>query len=158
MPQRRVLTGAPILADSMAILFLRDPAYLGGDVIRVEVGSALRLDRVTPWPNDRQRRGYGWTPSGSSGYGFGLSLTYGRGVYGGGFYGQGVEVNQHHTNQDFVAGDYTVRLKAIDSLGNESPWSDPFTVAHRPNPPAPRLPALNTEIQNNTLIWTWSDP
>ena len=90
----------------------------------------------------------------SSGYGFGLSLSYGDGVYGGGFYGQCVEVKNHETQGLFVAGDYSVRLKAIDGLGNEGDWSDPFTIAHRPDPPAP----TNPTVTSNVLAFDWSDP
>ena len=142
------------MATKMTIPFLRDPVYLADDTIRVEIASVLQRDRVTPWPPDRARRGYGWTPSGSSGYGFGLSLSYGDGVYGGGFYGQCVEVKNHETQGLFVAGDYSVRLKAIDGLGNEGDWSDPFTIAHRPDPPAP----TNPTVTSNVLAFDWSDP
>ena len=142
------------MAAEMTIPFLRDPVYIVGDIIRVEIDSVLQRDRITPWPPDRARRGYGWTPSGSSGYGFGLSLPYGDGVYGAGFYGQCLEVKEQLTTGQFVAGDYAVRLKAIDALGNEGDWSDPFTLAHRTSPPAP----ANATVSSNVLAWTWSDP
>jgi hypothetical protein len=71
-----------------------------------------------------------------------------------GEFGAGVGLLEHLTFREFVAGDYTVRGRARDFVGNIGPWSAPVTVAHRPLPPPPE----NLAVVGGVLSWTWSDP
>lgn len=68
-------------------------------------------------------------------------------------YGQD-DVIEHETLALFVAGDYVVRNRGVDVLGNAGAWSDPVTIQHRPKPPPP----TNLRLSGNDLLYDWHDP
>jgi hypothetical protein len=141
------------MAQPLALKLVRSMDHVPGDYGQVEVASVLQPDRVTLIIQGRQFQGFGLTPD-SSGFGFAQSLSFGQGNFGAGYLGQGAETFTHTTLTRYVAGDYTVRLRAVDRLGNAGDWSEPVTIKHRPLPPAP----TNLRIADGILTWAWSDP
>jgi hypothetical protein len=142
------------MAQRMTFSLVRSFDFVPGDFGQIEIASALQPDRVVLAVQGRQFQGFGLTPAESGGFGFATGLPLGGGVFGAGYLGQGAELFTHRTLASFVAGDYTVRLRAVDRLGNAGDWSDSYTIQHRPLPPAP----TNLRIADGILTWAWSDP
>jgi hypothetical protein len=140
------------MAKPMSIPYVRDLDYTVSDRLQVEVAGSVQGDR--PVLGDPYPRGFGTGSWATTGFGFGPGLAFGAGVFGGGYFGQGASLTTHRTLSDFVANDYTVRLRAVDAAGNTGDWSDSATIQHRPQPPAP----AGMAIAANVLYWTWSDP
>ncbi len=144
------------MAKSLNIKTTKPSAMLQSDRLRLEVDSVLQSDRPRVWGSDRKTIGYGHGAYGSGPYGGGSGPGYGNGPYGRGPYGVGIGSVQFGTRQEFVAGDYQVRIQAEDALGNLGAWSAAATLQHRPAPPPPINLAIAT--QTSQVTWSWSDP
>lgn len=59
----------------------------------------------------------------------------------------------HQTLARFPAGDYDVRVRGVDALGNVGDWSAVTTIPHRPTPETPSALA----IVGDELVGEWSD-
>lgn len=141
------------MAQPIDIALIVDPSYLPGDRAVIEIDSADQPDRPVLTPPNRERRGFGvasaiTTPFGSMG------LTPPDIPFGAGLFGIGATRWDHTTLRAFVAGDYPIRARGIDTLGNLGDWSDAETIEHRPTPPPP----INLSMAGSVLSWTWSDP
>lgn len=127
------------MADKMNIPIIRNASYTPGDRAEIEINGVVQPDiidlagLVTPRP----------------------VMPFGGGTFGAGVFGAGAAMFVHRTVARFVAGDYAVRIRSVDPLGNESAWSTARTVRHRPAPPPPT--ALNVN-EAGELAWSWSDP
>lgn len=141
------------MPDQITITIERDIDWLETDHLELEIDDEVQVDRITPWPGGHRYRGYGETTT-ESAYGQSTYLPYGDGYYGEGYYGQGGDWLEHETVRRRVAGNYRVRTRSVDALGNQSPWSDSRVYAHRPTPPAP----TNLTLTDGVLTWNWSDP
>jgi len=144
------------MAQPLTIPIVRDPDIDPADTVEVQVDGNTQNDRVNLWPNLRHDPGFGFDPIGT-GY-FGLSTAgsqgFGAGPFGLGYFGYPILITDHDTIASFVAGDYTVKLRSRDGVGNVSNWSAGATIEHRPIPPAPEDLAVDAGV----LSWTWSDP
>lgn len=142
------------MAEPMTITIIRDPVYLGDTTIELEVDGVVQPDRIVPWGFARDTMGEGFGRESETGEGFGQWARYGEGISDYGWDGGGASTLDHRTTASFVAGDYPVRMRAIDGKGNAGDWSESKTIKHRPNPPAPT--GLN--VTAGLLLWNWSDP
>jgi len=142
------------MASPLTITIEQSRAFLPGDYAQIEVDSTVQSDRVSIWGGERASLGYGHGRYGDGEYGRGRSLGYGIGLYGDGPYGIGLRRTTHETGSSFVAGDYSVRARAVDKIGNAGSWSSAVTHRHRPTPPKPS----SLSIASGTLNWAWSDP
>ncbi len=142
------------MAAPLTVRFIRDFDYLQDDRLQLEVDGLLQPDSVTIWTALRDHLGFGRDADSSSGFGFATGLAFGSGAFGAGYFGQGAEIAEHRSVRRFVAGDYAIRMRAIDALGNLGDWSIVVTLEHRPPPPPP----FNLALTGNTLTWDWSDP
>jgi len=141
------------MAEPIQIKGVQEPNWKSNDNLDLKVDGNLQVDRITPWGQQRDRHGYGAGNYGRGGYGQGPRPGYGAGPYGR-FYGWGVDSFRHDTTQTFVAADYSLELRHVDLLGNESAFSAPQIIKHRPRPPAPVVAGVDSDL----LSWTWSDP
>jgi hypothetical protein len=59
-------------------------------------------------------------------------------------------------SEGLADGDHTVKVKAVDELGNDSDYSDPlhFTVDTTP-PAVPGMPQTTSPTKNQSPVWTW---
>lgn len=142
------------MAAPITIRFIRDFDYVQDDRLQLEVAGVAQPDSVTVWTLLRDQLGFGRSPDTNSGFGFATGLAWGAGAFGAGYFGQGAEIAEHRTVRPFVAGDYSVRMRAEDALGNASDWSAAENVQHRPQPPPP----FDLALVGNILTWDWSDP
>lgn len=144
------------MAASLTIKLEQSRRYIYGDTAEIEVDGALQPDRWPIWGPERDLLGSGFGGGGFGGGGFGMgrSLGFGNGAFGRGGFALGARVISFLTIGQFVTGDYTLRARGRDSLGNVDGWSDPVTHEHRPVPPAP----TDLVIVAGVLGWTWSDP
>lgn len=142
------------MAAPLVIRYVRHPDYLPGDHLELEVDNAVQGDRIVPWGPDRALVGFGLTAAIQAPFGLGPALPFGEGGFGYGRFGLGAEIVVHRTLRPYVAGDYDVRLRSVDQLGNASAWNTAATVKHRPKPPAPRALRLDGAV----LRWDFSDP
>lgn len=142
------------MAQPLNISVIRDPDLTPDDYLQIEVDSTVQDDRISIWPSYRHRNVYGFGHPERTTYGFAFSMAYGAGYYGGGYYGQGAPLITLETRQAFVANDYSLRIRAVDALGNAGDWSAVTTFEHRPQPPAP----TNLAVTGGLLTWDWSDP
>lgn len=142
------------MAAPLTVRFIRDFDYLQDDRLQLEVDSALQPDSVTIWTVLRDQLGWGRSTDNNSGFGFATGLAWGAGAFGAGYFGQGAEIAEHRSVRSFVAGDYTIRMRGIDPLGNLGNWSISETLEHRPAPPPP----FDLAMSGNTITWDWSDP
>lgn len=131
------------MAAPLTIKFIQDRAFEFRDTLRLEVNGTALPNIIRVWGPERSRM-TATTPS----------LGYGRGAYGRGGYGVGARILQYVTPQRFVAGDYSLRDRAVDALGNIGAWSGTYTHQHRPVPPAPKALSLSAGV----LTWLWTDP
>ena len=126
--------------------------YLPGDYAQVEVDGEVQSDAFVIWGSERAALGMGHGPFGRGRFGYGRSLGLGRGAFARGIFGQGVRIISLQTRQRFVEGEYEIRLRVRDRLGNVGDWSEPATLAHNPVPPPPR----NLRIAGDSLLFDWS--
>lgn len=131
------------MADPLQIVVVVDPVkYLAGDVLQLEVtsppedgGAAVVLpDRLVVRAQRSERLGFGYGSVLQAGFGFGVNLPWGDGAWGHGHALGGQRTLTLTTNQVFAAGDYTVRVRAVDEAGNVGAWGEAFVVKHRPRP------------------------
>jgi len=142
------------MTQRITIPIIRDTDYLDTDTIDLEIDGVEQRDRIKPWDRTRAAMGYGMEPANQTGYGFARSLPYGTGLYGLGIYGQGVDLFEYETTGFFVPGDYQIRIRGFDKLGNTGPWSPVTAIAHRPLPPPP----TDLDATAGVLSFQWSDP
>lgn len=144
------------MAEPITIPIIQDPDLTPQDVVEVEINSAVQSDRFGVWPAVPDPGGFGFDAMDTGVFGFSSAgaVAFGQAVFGQGYFGYGAAVVEHDTRSSFVAGDYTVRLRSRDDLGNVSDWSDPGTIEHRPTPPPPDTLAIAAGV----LTWSWSDP
>ena len=142
------------MAAPLTISIVQSRRYEYGDTAELEVDSVLQPDSWPIWGFERNLLGFGHGPYGGGGYGAGDSLGYGNGGYGLGLWGQGARIVSFLTIGQFVAGDFTLRVRARDGIGNVDGWSDAVIHQHRPVPPTP----TDLAILGGILGWTWSDP
>lgn len=141
------------MTQPITIPICRDPDYLPGDRMKLEVDSSLQPDRIQVHPHTREQQGFGHGHPHQVLFGR-IVLTPDRVPFGAGEFGVGCSQLDHETVTRYVAGDYSIELTGVDALGNEGPTSDPETIAHRPAPPAPKTLAITASV----LSWSWSDP
>ncbi|MEM6394600.1 MAG: hypothetical protein AAF797_17675 [Planctomycetota bacterium] len=140
------------MAKPLTIQLIPPAAWLPPDRVLVEVDGNLEPVRYRlPVPST----GYGSGGYGETGYGQGQGIGYGEGAYGLGAYGLGTALIGIDTRTVFPAADYLVRIRAVDELGNEGPWSDGQIIPHRPLAAPPYDLGIPS---NSTLTWKWSDP
>ena len=126
--------------------------YLPGDYAQVEVDGEVQSDAFVIWGADRYEYGFGRGPFGRGRLGYGRALTFGRGSMGRGTMGQGARVLTFRTRAKFQDGDYSIRLRVIDRLGNAGAWSAAVTLNHRPVPPPP----FDLKIVSGDLRFKWT--
>lgn len=131
------------MASSLTIKLEQSRVYLAGDTAELEVDGDLQPDSWLLWGPERNLLDVD-SPS----------LGFGRGAFGRGGFGVGAYVLTFLTLNAFVAGDYTIRVRARDKIGNVDGWSDPVVHEHRPVPPPPH----DLVITAGELHWQWSDP
>ena len=137
----------------MSITIEQSRRFVVGDIALIEIGGTALDDEVNYWQAERSRTGFGQGRFGTGRFGVGRSLGFGIGTFGRGAFGTGSRLLVHRTRARFVAGDYAIRGKSRDSIGNESDWSDTVTRPHRPQPATP----ASLAITSGTLTWSWSD-
>lgn len=140
------------MAEPLSIPVIRDPRYGPDDTVEIEVDSETIDGRYVLWDASRRRRGFGFGPFGA--FAFGVidpGLGFGEGVFAGGAFGFGAELLTLKTRPAYDAGDYSVRIRAVDAVGNAGAWSAAVTIQHRPDPPPPR----NFRVSGDNLVWTW---
>ncbi len=141
------------MATPIPITIIQSRRFMAGDVMQIEVDSTVLPDRVPIWGSERARIGFGHGRFGRGRFGVGRALGFGQGLFGRGLFGQGVRTLPYQTAGRYTAGDYSVRVRAIDRIANTGDWSSAVDYPHRPTPPTPR----NLAISSGTLTWSWSD-
>lgn len=131
-------------------------SYFPEDTIELEVDSVAQLGRLEIWGAERQAIGFGRGTFGTGAFGFdgSIGLGFGVGAFGTGPFGIDERIVTRQTRKRFSAGDYTVRARAIDELGNIGDWSASKVYEHRPVPETP----TDCQLSDGTLTWSWSDP
>jgi len=142
------------VAAPLIIPTFLDAELLHTDVVQFEVDDVALGGRLEAWPETRGRNGFGFVTPLRHPFGVAGFAAPPIAVWGAGDFGLGGRRVDWATQTQYVAGDYGVRARAIDSLGNAGDWTDSVTIEHRPTPPPPR----NLAISDNVLSWTWSDP
>ncbi len=138
------------MAQRMTIPIVATPEYLPRDVLEVEIDGDVQPDRIIVADPERNAQGFGFelptlTPFGR------LALSPAVTPFGLGLFGVGAKLIEYQTRASFDAGDYSVRIRARDALGNVSAWSSAYTLEHRPEPGPPR----NLTVSGMTLGWVW---
>lgn len=142
------------MAAPLIVTLEQSRRYRFGDYAQVEVDGALQPDRFQLWHAERRQLGFGRGRFGRGRFGRGRSLGFGLGAFGRGVFGQGARLAAYRTAAAHPAGDYTLRVRAVDRLGNAGDWSAPLAHEHRPRPPAP----ARLRVDGEDLAWAWSDP
>lgn len=141
------------MSASLTIPIIVTPDYLASDFLQIEVNGLLQPDRIAVQSSTRRQQGFGFGQPQRTPFGC-LVLTPPQIPFGLGLFGVGASLRDYQSRNQFDAGDYQVRLRANDGLpdgGNVGPWSDYFTIYHRPAPDPPRSPA----VAGATLSWSW---
>ena len=141
------------MTQPITIPICRDPDYLPGDRMQLEIDAASQPDRIQVHDRAREQRGFGFGHPSRVLFGR-IVLTPDRFPFGAGEFGVGCARLDHETVNRYVAGDYQVELTGIDVVGNLGPTSAPATIVLRTDPTAPQ----NLSITASVLSWTWSDP
>jgi hypothetical protein len=141
------------MAESLTIQIIRPPDVELDERASVEVDGAVQQDLVRlAGPGSRRRFGAGRL-FGRGTFGISRGMTFGDGLFGAGYFGQGTDVVAHQTLATFVAGDYSVRIRRVDAIGNAGAWTSATNLKHRPTPAAP----TNLSLDGSTLSWQWSN-
>lgn len=140
------------MSERMTISFVVDPDWEPGVRVQLEVGGVVQPDRVLPL-SGRERQVLGFLELGAFMLGHSAAVTLGEGRLGDGTLGIGARQIDHTTLNRFDAGDYAVRLRTFDRLGNAGAWSEPVTIEHRPAPTPPRRVRVNAA--GDALTWLW---
>jgi hypothetical protein len=138
----------------ISISLVQSRSYLYGDTARLEVAGSAQPEAIRIAGDTRGLEGFGHGSFGRGRFGRGRGSGFGSGAFGRGVFGQGASLVGRSTQARFVAGDYAMRVRAVDALGNAGDWSASATRPHRPDPPAPTALA----ITGGALTATWSDP
>ncbi len=141
------------MANALTLTVIREPDYLPADRIQIELDGAVQSDRIPAWDHSRARKGFGYGNARETSFGVWMPPPADT-LFGAGLFGQGAGPLIHTTINSYVAGDYQLRARSVDALGNASNWSPAETIEHRPIPPAPTSLAIAAGV----LSWTWSDP
>lgn len=142
------------MAGLMVIPMVRDTDLMRGDVVRLEVGGVVQPDRVQLWDERRRRMGFGFGTMGLQHFGRGaLFGGFGSGPFGLGVMGFGADVAEHVTVNRFAAGDYAVRVRVEDEVGNVGAYGAAVTIKHRPTPDA----VDDLRVEAGVLKWSWTD-
>lgn len=114
------------MAGQMMIPIVRDTDYAYGDLVEIEIEGEVQPDRILMWDSVSEREeAIGGTPS----------------------------PLMHQTLARFGAGDYSVRVRGVDLIGNAGAWSVAQIIEHRPTPEPPTALA----ISGDDLTGTWLD-
>ena len=127
------------MASPITITIAHSSAFALGDRGQIEIAGVVQPDRIE----------LGGIPGPAP------TLPFGGGRFGAGYFGRGAASFAHRTLASFIAGDYSVRIRSIDPVGNTSAWSTAKIIQHRPVPPSPTSLSVN---EAGELVWTWSDP
>ena len=138
----------------MSVALVKHPDYFKGEYAQLEIDSTVQPDSVFIWDESRNRLGFGYGSHATTAFGWGVGPGFGVGLFAEAYFGQGAKKIDHLTYKKFVAGDYSVRTRSYDEIGNVSSWSSTSTLEHRPKPPAPIELALGS---GSVLTWTWTD-
>jgi hypothetical protein len=121
------------------------------DRLQLEVDGVVQPELHAVWAGERALMGFGIEGFGEDPFGVGDSLGFGLGSFGAGAFGEeDVALAILRTSQAFAHGDYTLRVRAVDELGNAGDWSDPLEQQHRYRPDPPTIVSLDAGI----LTWT----
>ena len=140
------------MAERLKITMVRGVGYGAGELVQIEVDGVLQPDRVVMWSASRESVGWGRGGWGEGGDGFGHAgrARFGEGVFGYESLGvSGGGLIEHRTVGRFAAGDYVVRLRGVDVVGNAGPWGEAFVVRHRPRP----APPTGVGVSGDMLEW-----
>jgi hypothetical protein len=112
------------MAGKITIPIVRNVTYVLGDRVEIEIDGAVQPDYVPM-----------------------IDAVAAATIAGGGTPGALL----HETLARFPAGDYSVRLRGVDAIGNVGDWMAPQTLEHRPLPETPAGLALSGG--NLTGVW-----
>lgn len=114
------------MAGKITIPIVRDTNYGVGDLVELEIDSVVQPDRIVMFDSVATREAAaGGTPG----------------------------PLMHETLARFAAGDYSVRLRGVDAIGNAGTWMTAQTIEHRPRPETPTGLALSA----GSLTGVWVD-
>ena len=125
------------MPQPLSIQFPLDPTWEPGVRIELSIDGQTQPDLIRPTLG-REGLTLGTQVLGDFMLGATTGQPLGESRLGDGDVGLATPFVEFSTLNRFGAGDYTIRLRTLDAIGNASPWSTPITVAHRPPPDPPR--------------------
>lgn len=145
------------MAGQLTIPVLRETRFIYGDEIGMKLTAkgSDEPDYLPIWGIERKTMGFGFGAFGAGRLGYMPGVGFGVGPFGLGALGQGALTGLHKTATTRRAGDYSVSVRARDTLGNVGSYATAETVQHRPTPSPPKTLTLDTA--SNEICWKW-DP
>ncbi|MEM1213043.1 MAG: hypothetical protein AAGI68_12195 [Planctomycetota bacterium] len=146
------------MPDTLSIPMVLPPES-EGDRFEVEIDGVVLGDRLVLGRSLAIAGGISGRPAwgkgpatvwGGGSWGGRAAAVWGEGVWGFGDWGRLWRVLELTTRSQFAAGDYTVRVRRVDAVGNAGAWSVTATYRHRPQPAAP----ASVRAEGGRLVWT----
>ncbi|MFA5759402.1 MAG: hypothetical protein WC942_08635 [Clostridia bacterium] len=145
------------MATTIPITIIQSRRFLAGDAMQIEVDSTVLPDRVPIWGSERSWIGFGRGRFGRGRFGVGRSLGFGQGLFGRGRFAQGVRASTYQTAGRFTAGDYSIRVRAVDRLGNAGDWSATSEIHATPYDEYSRsLAVTGYRIWPKAVVFRWN--